>query len=311
MYRGRLDSCNYRCEYCPFVKSKMNQAEREADQRDLARFVDFLCGGEFSQTTVAFIPKGEILVQDYYRSAVAELTRLNSVESILVQTNLSLEPSQYDRWLDSCETKKLVLWSSFHPSQTTVVEFAARTEVLRRRGVRFSVGAVGCIDHLDILEQLRQNLPPSVTFWINPKDDDFVQYSNEQLSRLERLDSLFVRTAKNRSVFGTPCRCGKTVFTVVEYGFIRRCPFIPEPIGTLGDLSLPVVDSPCPLQDCRCFIGYVHWETDEFRANYVDPPLARIGRLLTALETIVCSADFAHYEDSVPPVPLENHRKEE
>jgi hypothetical protein len=73
LYRGRLSSCNYGCQYCPFAKKQDSRAELEADYRDLERFVTWALARK-RPLGVLFTPWGEALIRRPYQEALVRLT---------------------------------------------------------------------------------------------------------------------------------------------------------------------------------------------------------------------------------------------
>ena len=272
LYRGSFSACNYACDYCPFAKTDATDAVLETDRRELKRFVEHIESGAYRNVSLMFIPWGEALVHEHYQQAMVSLSRCASVQTVVVQTNLSIVP----HWIRNCDHEKIALWCTFHPTQTDVNSFLHRLEILEHHAVRYSVGVVGRDDLFDDAMLLRNRLPSHVTMWVNPLDDDIKMYSPELLKKWSQIDPLFPLTAKKRLTAGTKCRCGNSVFTISGNGDLHRCPFAKKTLGHLYAGLLPKNDPSCPNECCDCFIGYIHWESDSFRKHYAEPPMARI-----------------------------------
>ena len=60
---------------------------------------------------------------------------------------------------------------------------------------------------------------------------------------------------------GRACRTGDDVISVLGDGTVRRCHFVPEPLGNLYDGTWRRTTEPCPKRECDCHIGYVHLRT--------------------------------------------------
>jgi hypothetical protein len=163
LYRGPLASCNYGCRYCPFGKRRASRSEGADDARALSRFVAWIETRSTDALRVFFTPWGEALVRRRYQDALARLSRLNQIESVGIQTNLSCGLA----WLEKCDLSRLSLWVSYHPTEIARDPFVAKCHELVRRGVRFSVGVVGRREHFDEIEALRAELPPAVYLWVN------------------------------------------------------------------------------------------------------------------------------------------------
>jgi hypothetical protein len=256
LYRGPLASCNYACRYCPFAKRNETAAELDADARALERFVDWVAGRTADRLEILFTPWGEALVRRWYREALVRLTRLPQVAKAAAQTNLSGPLG----WVDRCDKGKLALWCSYHPTEVPRARFLARCLELDRRGVRFSVGAVGVTEHADELRQLRAALPPQVYFWVNAHKG---RAAPESTPLFEALDPLYRINLRNHASRGKRCATGEAVITVDGDGVIRRCHFVPSPLGNLydeGGVEAALAPRACPAAACRCHLGYVHLE---------------------------------------------------
>jgi hypothetical protein len=59
---------------------------------------------------------------------------------------------------------------------------------------------------------------------------------------------------------GHECGAGETSLSVLGDGTVRRCHFLPEPLGNLYDGSYRAALRPraCGKATCDCHIGYVH-----------------------------------------------------
>jgi sulfatase maturation enzyme AslB (radical SAM superfamily) len=256
LYRGPLSSCNYDCHYCPFAKHHETAAELAVDRAALDRFVERVA--QLSQHTISifFTPWGEALTRRWYREAVARLSNLSHIQRVAVQTNLSCSLN----WLDDCDTSKVGLWCTFHPSQGERSRFVSQCRELTRRRIRYSAGMVALKEDFDEMSQLRTELPESTYFWANAYKDQPDYYSEEEVDWLESLDPLFrTNTVRHRSR-GRSCRCGSSVISVDGKGTMRRCHFIREPLGSFYDESFldKLTYAPCPNETCGCHIGYVH-----------------------------------------------------
>lgn len=257
LYRGPLSSCNYACAYCPFAKKHESDAEHAVDAAALERFVRW-CEGYGKRLRVFFTPWGEALTQRRYQDALARLTQLSHVEKAAVQTNLS---ARLD-WLDACEPSKLGLWATYHPDQVQRSRFLAQCEVLRAKGVGFSVGVVGFPKAKDELLAVRAALPPDVYVWVNAVKSLADAYTADDLAVFTRVDPLFPLNVKAHPSKGRACRGGETVISVDRDGTVRSCHFLRAPLGNLyaPDFEQVLKARPCSAETCGCHIGYVHLE---------------------------------------------------
>jgi MoaA/NifB/PqqE/SkfB family radical SAM enzyme len=256
LFRGPLSSCNYGCAYCPFAKRHEAAAELAVDRRALGRFVEWVAGRIGDRIAILFTPWGEALTRRWYRDALIRLTHLPQVERAAIQTNLSCGLD----WVDDCDKRRLALWTTFHPSQSSRGRFIARCRELDRRGVRFSVGIVGLKEHRGEAEALRRELPQHVYVWVNAYKRDPDYYAAEDLRHFAAIDPLFPVNAVRHPSLGRSCRAGRSVIAVDGEGTIRRCHFIRAPIGNLYEpgFEAALVERPCTNATCSCHIGYVH-----------------------------------------------------
>ncbi len=274
LYRGSLSSCNYACEYCPFGKTAFDVEALKADSLELERFVNHIEQGQYADLSLMFIPWGEALIHKHYQQAMIRLSRVFAIRTVVTQTSLTVRPD----WLRDSHAEKIAFWCTFHPTQTTLDAFLSRLDVLNVRSIRYSVGIVGRDDFYDVGLQLRKKLPPHVALWVNPLDDDIDAYTPDRIKQWSQIDPVFSHTAKKRLTKDTKCRCGTSVFTVSGNGDMRRCPFVNEIIGNLYENEIPTITEHCPNEQCNCYIGYAHWESDSFRDMYGDNILVRSAK---------------------------------
>lgn len=255
LYRGPLSSCNYACEYCPFAKRTETREELARDRAVLERFVTWCQGRTADRLGILFTPWGEALVRPWYQEALARLTRLPNVVKGAIQTNLSCRLD----WVDRCDPGKLALWCTYHPSEVSRQRFVARCHDLRTRGIRFSVGVVGLIEHRAEIEALRAELPADVYVWINAYKR-VPGYDDDDECAFAEIDPLFPVNNRRHASIGETCRAGASVISVDGDGNVRRCHFIPERIGNIyePDFESCLRERPCTNSTCGCHIGYVH-----------------------------------------------------
>jgi MoaA/NifB/PqqE/SkfB family radical SAM enzyme len=257
LYRGPLSSCNYGCDYCPFAKRHETAAELAVDRRALGRFVDWVAErAPEDRIAILFTPWGEALTRRWYREALVRLSLLPQVERVAIQTNLSV-PLE---WVEAADRRILALWATFHPSEVDRATFLGRCRELDRLGVRYSVGVVGLKAHREEAAALRRELSPDVYLWINAYKRQPGYYDADDLRHFEAIDPLFPVNNRRHPSLGLSCRTGRDVVSVDGDGTIRRCHFIPEPIGNLYEpgFEAALVDRPCTNETCGCHIGYVH-----------------------------------------------------
>ncbi|MBX7220867.1 MAG: STM4011 family radical SAM protein [Blastocatellia bacterium] len=256
LYRGPLASCNYGCEYCPFAKHQESAAEHAADGVALNRFLEWLETRTTDRLSIFFTPWGEALIRKRYQAAMVRLSHLPQIAKVAIQTNLSGPLG----WIDRAERSRLGIWATYHPGETSRSRFLGKCRELDRRSVRYSVGVVGLKEHLAEIEALRHALPAHVYLWVNAYKRQPDYYSQAELEFLETIDPLFPLNNQYHNSFGRACRAGHSVISVDGTGTMRRCHFIPEPIGNLyqSDFAAGLRERPCPNATCGCHIGYVH-----------------------------------------------------
>jgi MoaA/NifB/PqqE/SkfB family radical SAM enzyme len=255
LYRGPLASCNYDCPYCPFAKRRDSRARLREDRAALERFVGWVDRNpDDDRVSVLFTPWGEGLTRAWYREAMVRLSHLSHVDKVAIQTNLA---SRVD-FLAGADRRTVALWATYHPGQVRRASFLARCDRLREIGVRFSVGVVGLPEHLDEARALRRALPDDVYMWVNAAEGHVYDSSAE--AAWTALDPLFGYSVRPHASAGHSCRAGETVISVLGDGTVRRCHFVPRPLGNLYDGSYRTAlgASPCPNAMCDCHIGYVH-----------------------------------------------------
>lgn len=258
LYRGPLASCNYGCTYCPFAKQVDSREELTADQAALERFVTWV-GERDESTAVLFTPWGEALIRRPYQRALVTLTAMDHVEVAAIQTNLSMTID----WVSECVPDRLGIWATYHPEWAERAGFVARVTALADAGVRISVGVVGFTHFADEIAALRDDLPDRIYLWINAYKRQPDYYQPDDLARFAAIDPLFpINTVRHASA-GQSCRAGASVISVDGDGTMRRCHFIPQPIGNIYDPAhrQALTERPCSNDTCGCHIGYVHLDS--------------------------------------------------
>jgi len=255
LYRGSLSSCNYACGYCPFAKTANTRAELQQDERELDRFVAWV-EVQTRRIGILITPWGEALVHRHYRKALAALSQVPHVYRVSIQTNLSAPLDG----LAEANRDTLALWSTFHPSETSLAAFVSRCRDLDAARIRYSVGVVGLREHFDAITELRRVLRPEIYLWINAFKRDPGYYGPGEVERLSRIDPYFHWNLHRYPSRGKACSAGETTFTVDERGDIRRCHFVEGVLGNIyeGGFEASLKPRTCPAETCGCHIGYIH-----------------------------------------------------
>jgi MoaA/NifB/PqqE/SkfB family radical SAM enzyme len=260
LYRGPLSSCNYECPYCPFAKQVDPPESLSQDKQALERFKSWCEQQEFEVLSVFFTPWGEALVRPWYREAMVQLSRLQHIKKVAVQTNLSVGL----KWLKEGNPEKMGFWATFHPGEVELERFVGQVREARELGASISVGIVGLKEHLEAAERLRARLPPAVYLWVNAPKSTIKQqpgyYDARLLERFLAIDPLLPHNLMEHSSFEKPCWTGERVVSVDGAGQVRRCHFVPTVLGNLYQPDFKTLLKPrlCENQSCGCHIGYVH-----------------------------------------------------
>ena len=276
LYRGLLSSCNYGCDYCPFAKTTNSREELLDDARKLSRFVEWV---KIRPETIGilFTPWGEALFHRAYQDAITRLSHFKNVRRVAIQTNLSCRLD----WLRECDKRRVALWTTYHPTQTSRAKFLARCWELDRMGVRHSVGAVGSKDQLHEIRALRAELNPATYLWVNARKRELDYYSSADRAGFQEIDSLFPINARHHPSRGKECHAGSSVFTVDAHGDMHRCHFIKERIGNIYTSGFERALTPrvCTNDTCGCHIGYVHLKTLDLYSVFGEGVLERIPQI--------------------------------
>jgi len=256
LYRGDLSSCNYDCAYCPFAKRRDPADVLEKDERDLQRFVAWALEQDQFELSVLFTPWGEALTRRWYRDAMLELSSCAHVARVAAQTNLSCGLD----WLEAADRDTLALWCTYHPGQVAKDRYVSKMRQLQQMGIRCSAGMVGFPEHLDEAKQLRSELPADIYLWVNEPEELKGTLTPDDIAEWSAIDPLFHHNTVAYESQGQACRTGDSVISLAGDGTVRRCHFVPTPLGNLyhQDLADLLRPRPCPKEICDCHIGYVH-----------------------------------------------------
>lgn len=274
LYRGPLSSCNYDCRYCPFAKRDETNDQLARDRQGLRQFTAWLGRQARHHWRILFTPWGEALVRPWYRRAVVALSHLPQVDSVAVQTNLSCSLG----WIDACRVDRLVLWATYHPTETTRERFLQQVRRLQTLGAGVSVGMVGVPDFLEEIRTMRRLLPSDVYLWINAQQPRARRYTFEEESAFQAIDPHFSLTARRQPSLGQACRTGEVSFTIDGRGDMRRCHFVDGVIGNIHDRDWESALRPraCPNRFCDCFLGKAQLRADSLASFFGQNVLERL-----------------------------------
>lgn len=281
-YRGKLSSCNYDCPYCPFSKTVDSKETLELDKQQLRQFVDWVREQSAAghRLSLFFNPYGEALIRSWYREAMVELSHMEHVEKVAVQTNLSVKLD----WAGELNRETAAFWATYHPRETKEENFVRQCLTLRELGLDFSVGTVGLRSAFPAIESMRQALPEDVYLWVNAFKDKPNYYSVEEIRFLQSIDPLFEGNLRDYPSLGKACAAGSTVFYVQGSGHVRRCYKDRRIIGHLyrDGLESLAADRPCGMSKCGCYIGYIHMADSPFAELFGEGLLER--NAITAMQ---------------------------
>ncbi len=274
LYRGPLVSCNYGCAYCPFAKRKQTRDELAQDKRALVRFVTWVRAQTHRTLSILVTPWGEGPIRTWYQDALCELSGMPHVKRVVIQTNLSCRLD----WLERANPQSLALWCTYHPEWTQRESLLQKCSVLDAHKIRYSVGVVGFARFRNEIEMLRRELPPHVYVWINAVKRDLDTLSPEDRAFFAHIDPLYPYNTHHYPSQGKPCRAGTTAISVDGEGTMRRCHFIPTPIGNIYDAhwERALTHRFCTQKTCHCYIGYMHLEYVELPKVFGSGILERI-----------------------------------
>lgn len=275
LYRGTLSGCNYSCDYCPFAKKKDSRKVLEQDAQELNRFVNWVEARENETIAILFTPWGEGMIRKHYQDAIVRLSQMSHVCKVSIQTNLSCGLN----WLAHCQKEKVALWTTYHPTQTTLQQFLKKCQQLDALKIQHSVGVVGFKEALAETEEMRQKLPKSTYLWINALKKDANYYSPDDIYRMTAIDPHISYNLTHHISKGQSCRAGHTTFSVNGAGDATRCHFIKETIGNIyaSDFEQNLYPRRCTNDTCGCHIGYVHLEKLQLEKVFGDRLLERIA----------------------------------
>jgi MoaA/NifB/PqqE/SkfB family radical SAM enzyme len=286
-FRGSLTSCNYDCPYCPFSKNRDSAATLARDRKQVEAFVDWVReqAALGHRLSIFFNPYGEGLIHRWYGKAMIELSQMQHVEKVAIQTNLS---ARLD-WTDSLDRRKAAFWATYHPGQTSEAAFVGRCMELYNKGIPFSVGTVGVREAFGAIASLRAALPPDVYVWINAFKDISGYYTNEERAFLRGMDPHFELNLHDYESEGRRCDAGEHVFYVQASGIVKRCYKDRAVIGHLYRDGLEGLSKPrlCRMACCDCYIGYIHMPELAMNEIYGSSKLERIAAIKTADQNVV------------------------
>ena len=286
LYRGSLKSCNYHCSYCPF--SKRSGGDRDVLNRELRNdrkqwfsFVKMLLERVEATNIRALMvtPYGEAMIHPWYWEGLAQLSRHDGIDAAGAQTNASFSIEPFFELFQKAGGKpeKLRLWATFHPEMTSVSAFAEKCTGLWELGVQLCAGAVGAPENMELLKQLRKELPEGIYLWINRMDGMRRAYTPKETSGFSEIDPYFYRELLPHPA--NEKECAGRMFLEAD-GRIRTCNI--APVQKRGLKEVPVWETlPAPVcgrKRCSCYLAYGGRDNLMNQALFGPYPLFRIPR---------------------------------
>ncbi len=280
-YRGSLKSCNYSCSYCPFSKKKTTVKELKQDQEALFRFVKSIEERYHHVQAVQIVPYGEALIHDYYWEALARLSSVSNIQAIGAQTNASFSVDRKLEvfYISGGERSKLRLWLSFHPSMISLEKFLKQCELLEKSHISYCVGAVGMMENLPLIQQLRSQLPEHIYMWINKPD--ISKYNTSYKPTMEEVEAFL----KVDPYYTLECRhypareefCAEYAFVEAD-GSVKLCNISQTVLGNWYQDSKETDDMEkhCNKKECNCYLAYCRRKDDERLQDFGLFPMFRI-----------------------------------
>ena len=259
-YRGYSKLCNYKCSYCPFRKksdniNRLNRneiiKELELDKKYLNNFVNFIKNYNFNnQISILFTPYGEALNNQYYYDAIIRLSKIESVENICCQTNLSFNIENFLNYIEDNKgiIEKISLWASFHSEMISISDFTDNVKKISEK-INISVGTVGYKDNRKNIENLRKYLPKHIYLWINKIEG---KYDDVDFSYI---DPFYNIEQKNLKCDINKCSTIAESIFIKEDGKIFSCNKNKTLIGNIYKNSFYEIDN-IKKTKCDCYLSY-------------------------------------------------------
>lgn len=114
-------------------------------------------------------------------------------------------------------------------------------------------------------------MPPRFRFWINARQPRPRPYTAIEVADFSALDPEFDVTRKRQPSWQRPCQASETVFAVDGAGDLRRCHFVSDVIGNIGDPNWISSLQPrlYPRRFCDCYLGTVPLTVNPDREEFI------------------------------------------
>lgn len=259
-YRGSLNFCNYSCSYCPFSKKKWSERKIQQDKQQLEQFVQQVEKIGFLGA-IQIIPYGEAMLHSYYWEAMAQLSAMQKIDYVGIQSNLSFPIEKFLSTLEKLDAKKekFRIWGTFHPEMVTMEAFVEQCEKIRQAGIGVSVGMVGVPGQLQQVKRMREQLSEECYLWINKMDGAKRAYTEQEKEAFLAIDPYFERELQVLKADVTDCQ---GAYFVRADGSIQACPVSQNMIGDfyalkgMEDLLALQERRSCRKKYCNCYLAY-------------------------------------------------------
>lgn len=164
---------------------------------DQKKFEHFICRIPNQDTESVFIlPENKALSKPYYWTGMAQISKLESIGAVGLQTDLSVSIGKGLKLFDmeGGQKEKLRLCAIFQPEHLTLSKFLSQCQKLIKENISFSVCVYGLPENLNLIKELRTCLPADIYLWIAPADRG-LPYAPDDQAEFETIDPFFLKEA--------------------------------------------------------------------------------------------------------------------
>lgn len=273
-YRGGIDFCNYACSYCPFAKKPASWLRVVQEQTNLDKLYRQIQASQ-DRVDLMITPYGEALVHPAYQDFICRISKLDQVNKVGIQTNLSLN---IDRWLQVCQShradpSKMMVWATYHGDFADLAAFAGKVNNLST-ALHISAGMVATLKNIDQIKELRRQLWPQVYLWLNPMAQIKHQFQAKDIRDLSQIDPMFAyefypyrhrETHASRPAFQT-CTSYQNIY-ISRGRQSNRC-FFKDKQAIAGDCH--------DHRQCDCYLGYSNFRDSKLSHFFGQNQMFRI-----------------------------------
>ena len=267
-YRGNIDFCNYACSYCPFAKKKRDEEKLKKDELSLKKLYEHI-KNQTEKLNLMITPYGEALYQELYQIYIAKLSKLENINKIGIQTNLSLDMNKFYKILESekAKTEKIMLWATYHSQFSKIEEFVKKVNSSK---LNISVGIVASTQNNEEITKLRKLLNKSVYLWINAMDKRKNAFDNKLIEKLNEIDPMFMYEFKKYRNENEFSKCNSYNNTYIDMGMYSSNCFFKKK---------KAISHTCNNhKKCDCYLGYCNFEDNKISSFFGENKPFRIPR---------------------------------